>query len=714
MKIKEFFKKTDYRHYLCLLITIGCIACLPLFPYALSRLTESFRDFGLSAAYWLCDFLEIEHTITPTVNDLPNIPNTTLFLPIDWEEFKAKFTAYWVAWANWRNFLSYAVYVLIYATLSVQALSLLVLAVIGLRVWLKRYLQKQNNKYAVDSKAVKVHRRLTFHLYLPVKWWIISFVEFIKENDVWWRIWLVLWAFYFNVFTIIVELCACYFYFTANLDFLSLYRQVYKLLLDLRTPITFLPVWAWIIVGIVIFDQISKNIARDRQYHMEAKNCGFWNARPIVSMACGTMGAGKGTMLTCGGLSNIKMQRDKAFEMLLENDLKFEHFPWIRLEKAMQASIEKHEVYNLATTRVFIQKLAQKFYEEPTRENLFGYDFEHYGFEYDDGLKVVDIWHVLEEYAQLYFIYLMGNFMLANFSVRLDEILFDLGNFPRWNSDFFDRDSRLMDAYSRHCHIIDFNALRLGFKLGEDRTFSDSFEFGVILITEIGKERGNKVENADKRKDSFTTNQKNDGFNSWLKMVRHAATVGGHCFVKVLCDEQRPESWGADARDLCEIIHIREKGERQLSLPFFHVRELLYVWVFNKFASLYYQYVHYRSDYTLPMLLLKSFVAKVEHYYKRTYNTYGYHVLTGDVERGTQDGTVQTFKYYIQYKKVFSKRYSTDCFADYFAVRSLRSAVGFNDMPEYATEKASFEELRKQNSYFVNDLLSGMEDDEEC
>ena len=98
---------------------------------------------------------------------------------------------------------------------------------------------------------------------------------------------------------------------------------------------------------------------------------------------------------------------------------------------------------------------------------------------------------------------------------------------------------------------------------------------------------------------------------------------------------------------------------------------------------------------------------------KIEYTRYGYHVLSGEVERGTQDGTVQTFKYYIQYKKVFSKRYSTDCFADYFAVRSLRSAVGFNDMPEYATEKASFEELRKQNSYFVNDLLDGMNSDDD-
>lgn len=83
---------------------------------------------------------------------------------------------------------------------------------------------------------------------------------------------------------------------------------------------------------------------------------------------------------------------------------------------------------------------------------------------------------------------------------------------------------------------------------------SDSFEFGVINITEIGKELGNNLELQQIKKNDESTNQKNDLFNSWLKMVRHSATIDNYPFVKIITDEQRPESWGADARDLCEII----------------------------------------------------------------------------------------------------------------------------------------------------------------
>ena len=64
------------------------------------------------------------------------------------------------------------------------------------------------------------------------------------------------------------------------------------------------------------------------------------------------------------------------------------------------------------------------------------------------------------------------------------------------------------------------------------------------------------------------------------------------------------------------------------------------------------------------------------------------------------------------HKKVYSKRFSTDAFSDFFTVKALRSPVGLDDMPEYKTERATFEELNQQNSYFVNDLLSGMNSDE--
>ena len=43
-----------------------------------------------------------------------------------------------------------------------------------------------------------------------------------------------------------------------------------------------------------------------------------------------------------------------------------------------------------------------------------------------------------------------------------------------------------------------------------------------------------------------------------------------------------------------------------------------------------------------------------------------------------------------------ANRFSTDCFSDYFNELAKKSKVGLNDYLEYATEKASVEELKAQ------------------
>ena len=112
--------------------------------------------------------------------------------------------------------------------------------------------------------------------------------------------------------------------------------------------------------------------------------------------------------------------------------------------------------------------------------------------------------------------------------------------------------------------------LRLGRKVLAENPQKDAFEFGVVVITEVGKERGNNLELREVRKNTLETNQKNDLFNTALKMERHPATVANFPFVRIITDEQRPSSWGADARDMAEIIHIREKSDFLLSnLSFF-------------------------------------------------------------------------------------------------------------------------------------------------
>ncbi len=68
------------------------------------------------------------------------------------------------------------------------------------------------------------------------------------------------------------------------------------------------------------------------------------------------------------------------------------------------------------------------------------------------------------------------------------------------------------------------------------------------------------------------------------------------------------------------------------------------------------------------------------------------------------DGKVDKKKYYIMNRKIYARRFSTDCFSDYFNDMARQSKVGIDDYREYVTERASVDELKAQNSYFINAL----------
>ena len=727
MKVWEKIKSIDYRFYICLVIT-ACfvIVSVLFFPSAFIRICESFVDLWNSIKYYFCSLFGIDTNIDITVINFSSIPFTPfLNLPATWEEFTLAWSNYWNTFFTLNNLQAYFNFIG-NALLSFSKILLLVgmPAVLLLYVYFRRYMTVQNNDYNKDTKPLKCYKKFLSSVVMPIKNWSLTFWQYLK-NSHFITIWLVIFAFNFNIFSIIIEFIAFYLYFVLSFDISNIYIQIYKLFCDLSVMFATVPLPIWLLIICVIVYKMCRKIGYARLHHFERRNCGFINERPIVLMVCGTMGKKKTTVITDMSLSQECMFRDKAFEKLLLNDLKFPNFPWVNLENTLKQAIDRHLIYNLATCRKFIQHI-EYFWSIQTQDiavkksclrhlkKLFGYNFKNfifdyeftlYGVWYDDKLKMTNIWDVLETYSQLYFIYIVqSSLILSNYSIRVDNLIDDIGNFPIWNEDFFKRDSRLIDSFSRHSHILDFDSLRLGKKLIADNVNKDSFEFGVVNITEIGKERKNNLELKELKKNEDITNQKNDGFNDWLKMVRHSATVDYFPFVKVITDEQRPESWGADARDLLDIVHIESTGDERLAMPLFSLFELVYGFVIDKFQNLYVKYRYNRGDNSLPIYLIKQIANFFFKHYTNIYNTFGYYVLNLQVEKGTQDSSVDNKKYYLMNKKIYSKRFSTDCFSDYFNLKSLRSSVGIGDLPEYITEKASFDELKMQNSYFVSEL----------
>ena len=673
-----------------------------VFDISYLRFAESVTDLWNSIRIYFCEIFGIRHSVEATVLNRSDVLSWNILLPADFESFTQKAKAYFLLVVDESNFKTWLVYSGRIMGGTAKALVIVLPCVFVMFLIIKKLYSRGNTKHNEDTLPLRIFKRISNSTYQPLKRYIVNYIAYLKEHNILVVLWVAIWAFNLNIVSIISEFFAYYFYFAVSYKIDTLYLQVCKLFIDLQMIFANFPWWATGVFIWLIFDKIRKNIADSTLRYFESKNCGFINEVPIVSISCGSMGKKKTTLITDMALSQEVMFRQKAYEILQNNDMKFPFFPWIALEDELRCCIEYGTVYNLATVKDWINKKKERFERHGNVDlQLYGYDVVRYGFCYNDALKICDLFDVLQTYALAYFVYFTeSSLIVSNYSVRVDNTLLDSGNFPVWVMDFFPEG--ITDG--RHAHIIDFDALRLGKKLIENNPKTGSFEFGVIAISEIGKERGNNLELKEVKKGTDETNQKNDLFNSWLKMCRHSATIDNYPFIKVFTDEQRPESWGADARDLSDIIHIVDSSEQRLAMPFYTIEEMISEWMFNRFISLYYDFRFRRGDNTLLVYLLKTVTAWLWRRNIRLYNRFGYCFLNIEKERGTMNAKCEKKKYYLMNKKIYSRRFSTDCFSDYFNDMAKKTNIGLSDYLEYASEKATIDELKMQNSYFINAL----------
>ena len=701
-------KRINYRHYLCIAITIAfvIVTCV-CFKNSILRLWDSLKDLFYSICYYFSELFGLTNGVEATVNQIP-AHSPTIDFPSTSEQFDSKWTLFWKSFASKASFLEYIDFCgnLLLNILFILLVALVPLVLVAVFLF-KRYFKVQNNNYNKDSKPLKIFKRLSLKTYYPLKRFVVTFICFIQSTRVYLLIWFFLWALNFNLITILIEFVSWYLYVIMSFDFGSIFIQIHKLVLDLKTIFDIIPIWVVIPVVLVFIYNFSLNVGYSRLYHNERRNRGFLNILGVVAICYGPMGCGKTTQISDMALSTEIQFRDDAFKIILETDMHFPYFPWINFERALRRLVSCGLVYDLYSCRKWVRRYRRLFYERPGTVRLFGYDYARYGLEYNNNLYIQNLWDALEDYACAYFIYtVQSSLLISNYSIREDNLMSDLGNFPLWNTDFFHKDSRLIDSYSRHAHILDQDMLRLGKIMLEKNPNRNAFGFGIYVISEIDKERKNSKTQTCKFDDT-SCNQKNDMFNVLLKMSRHACVVANRVFVRIYADLQRPTSLEADGLELGIIINIADKSDMTLLLPWwspFYVFDLVLGAIKSRFENLYTKYRYNRSDNTLFMYIFKTVVVKLGHYSERITNLFNCQTLSLELESGRQDGKLKEYRYYRMPKKIYSKRFSTNCLSGIFEARAEYNHVGIDDLAEYADIMASNAELEQQNSHFQADL----------
>ncbi|MBQ8546187.1 MAG: hypothetical protein IJ437_04525 [Clostridia bacterium] len=435
------------------------------------------------------------------------------------------------------------------------------------------------------------------------------------------------------------------------------------------------------------------------------------------------MGAGKTTMAVDMGLSTSVMFKEKALEILIKHDMRFPAFNWLRFEDDLKQCYKNHiqrqedlrkgieslipvtnTIYNLASTKYWVLSKYQEFIKEPCPEKLWGYDFARYRMTYDDDLTISDLFDSLITYAKAYLIYItQSSLIFGNLPVREDWFCSD-GYLPTYITNFFYCSPAESLANSRFAKIFDYDMFRLGKKMVENNQNSGAFEFGVVILTEIGKERKNNLENRENKKNADKANQNNDLFDYSIKMIRHRATVDFFPFVRIISDEQRPESLGANVRDTFSVIKILQKSELYVLYNGLIFNKLVHKYLWPRFKAFYKQIRDLRGDNTLLVYLLKYVFSFVNQRFEKLENRFGYYVLDVETSQGNLEGEKKLSNYYLSTKKIYSDRFTTDCYSDFFEKMAFKSGIGVFDFVSYQDTKQEECEMKLQNAYFYIDM----------
>lgn len=457
----------------------------------------------------------VRHSFEPTVSQIPSsgMPDSgSLIIPHDQDMAGTRWSAWWHSLWNGETLSIYMGGMLDglsdFMRFLLIAMPIVILVMFLFHRWLTPMEGTIPNK---ESRPLKIWKKYVERPWNACVRWMKGFGSYVMERKWIYVAWLVLWLLSLNIATIIIESVAFYLYLVMSFDLGNLYTQLVKLFRDLLPIVRFVPWPLWIIAGLFLFQAWRKKVAHRRLSRLERKDREFISSLGLVVLVCGPTGTGKTSTLTDMALSQEAIFRSEALERIIECDMGFPRFPFATLESRLRKAMGHHQVYSLATCKAFSSKLRERFERNPSIERCLGYDYRRYGLSRYDGLMDVYLFDMVETYCQLFLIYVTrSSLLVSNYGIRVDGAMEDLGTLPMWDMDFFDRDARKSYAWSRHAHILDMDMLRLGRRMCEWDDRNDALEFGCVLISEAGKERGNMLTNQGMSPSDMEANPRND------------------------------------------------------------------------------------------------------------------------------------------------------------------------------------------------------------
>ena len=699
-------KSINYRHWVSLALILGTVALgVFVYEYPFYRLIEAFADFGKAVAYCFADLFGMadELPFEQTVIQFSRV-DVQQHLGIDLREIYRRLAGLWDEIFVMRNFVEYLTFLFMGLIKILYSFCWLMIVALAVVVPIVLTWDGVNNNYNEDTRPLRWFKRWIARPCRAVKLWLEDFLAFFRSAG-WWTLFLGLWLLYFGAWTVIVEFLAYYFWLLAAFDFTTLPVQLLKLIVDVLLGLNVLPWPCWAVIFLWLYDRWRLGYAEDRLYALDAHNKRILEAVPMCNYIVAMPRTGKDMMMNSMALTFAAMDRATSLEILNDNMKRFPRFPWIIFELWLKEQIMDGKIRSWVTAR---DATRAEYAWQEFIGRFWDYEKHLYPMTFNDGLKIITLRDSLEEYAQAYFTYtLTTSYLVSNAPVRDDFIIQDEGNFVIVDTDYLCREPELIPKISKYSHIVDWDMFRLGVKVLEKNPNVGAFEFGILVFTEIDKERKNNDQLKETKAKDQECNQKNDLFNLWMKMSGHGAMLANRCLLHVLTNAQRPSSWGADGHELCAVMHIEKHKGEDYTLPFFWLEKAL-IKRFLKWWDKLFDESRFRwGDHHLITWLGQGLAAMLFRYVVCRGNLYGYYGQKIMTETGTSDDhkNFEDMTYNVIFRTAYAERYASDYFKAFANMQTERCEIGFNDLPTYAGKYPTIAEMQLSHSHLNNDLF---------
>lgn len=690
-----------------------------------SRYGQAFEDFVRSFCYYFV-FLVTgrKDVIAQTIQIFPAEMET--LLPLSFEEFKRLAELYVQLFFTKEVFLAWLDKTLqiigdVAYYLSLFALPIVTWIIVMIVVY--NSTDKDHNK---DSGPLRCWKRFRDKFIKPCANAVKGYFRFLKSRKLYVLAFVLIWGYALNLLTIVVEAAAFVFYLGPAIRELNIWIQIAKLLIDFSVVWFFFPGIVWAAVGYILLDKWRRRLGRKREEEVLEDFEAFIERHPGALFITGKQRSKKTTLLTMFKLMYERIFRARAKKKLFYWKARFPFFPWINVEKFLTKARKDHKIYMLFHCRRFVQLLKDAYYstgnvkwrKARTIRRLYGYRFKNLLFDfdvvegklaYDNALENVDIFHAIETYMQLFFIYSQRTPLdYSNYAIREDFTFKDYGNFPVFDGDLLKKTTKESYKATQYSYIIDYDAFRPGVKFDPSNPNKDAVEYGIRTMEEYAKERGNKDtrQRAAKGEEDVVATQNNDGYELDNKVRGQVALVDYDDYFVSLFDDQRAGSLGADNKDLATNGYIKGAAEKVFLLPFFEVETVLFALASKIYFSIYEALHSKKGSNTLLQYFLDKLFSPFFGWVERTQKAFTGWKVKLHMSDGGDEEDLGFEELIVLEIAAYRGRYASDSCKGFYEFRFARSKRGMQDFEQYQTQRVSAGQRQRQKSYFAELMLT--------